>query len=458
MNKADDPFNAGKPDEVRVVPTAVRWHILFLLMAYSFMSWFNRVSMSTAADLRIMKDFQITETQIGFVYSALLFAYALCMTPGGWMADRYGAWIALVFMGFGSALFCGLTGLVGFESPTAVLEILGLQVSLAWLSLMVIRSVMGVFTAPIYPASGRIIMHWIPFRQRAAANGWVMSAALVGIACAPVAFGALIDRFDWPAAFAFSGLITGLLALHWTLYAKNYPAQHSSVNSAELRLIGNEATQEPLAGKSGPSAPTGSWLTLLRNRSLVLLTLSYSAVGYFEYLFYFWMHYYFDEVLKVGEQRSRFYAGILYLSMAAGMPVGGWLSDRLQLRFGYRRGRVLVPVGGMLASAGLLLLGIKAENPLWIVVWFALAMAAIGATEGPFWATALDLGGRRGGTSAGIFNTGGNAGGILAPILTPWVSQQLGWTWGISLGSLYCLLGVVLWWWIDPRERVPDGD
>jgi ACS family glucarate transporter-like MFS transporter len=456
MNKPHDSSSAGGTVQAGVQPTSVRWFILLLLMAYSFMSWFNRVSMSTAADLRIMKDFQITETEMGFVYSALLFAYALCMTPGGWVADRYGAWIALVFMGFGSALFCGLTGLVGFESPKAVLAFLGYPVSLAWLSFLLIRSAMGVFTAPIYPASGRIITHWIPFRQRAAANGWVMSAALVGIAGAPVLFGALIDRFDWPAAFACSGLVTGLLALLWTLYATNDPAQHPSVNTAEQQLIRDGKTPEPRTATADPKQSAGPWFSLLRNRSLVLLTLSYSAVGYFEYLFYFWMHYYFDEVLNVGKQRSRFYASILYLSMAAGMPLGGWLSDRLQLRFGYRRGRVLVPVGGMLASAGLLLLGIAATDPLWILLWFALAMAAIGATEGPFWATALDLGGRRGGTSAGIFNTGGNAGGILAPILTPWVSQRLGWAWGISLGSLYCLVGVVLWWWIDPSERVPE--
>ena len=84
-------------------------------------------------------------------------------------------------------------------------------------------------------------------------------------------------------------------------------------------------------------------------------------------------------------------------------------------------------------------------------------MAAVGATEGPFWATALELGGRRGATAAGIFNTGGNAGGILAPILTPWISQRFGWQWGIGVGGLYCLIGVVLWCWINPTERVREN-
>ena len=46
--------------------------------------------------------------------------------------------------------------------------------------------------------------------------------------------------------------------------------------------------------------------------------------------------------------------------------------------------------------AGLLYLGVQAQDPRWIVTWFALALGAVGASEGPFWATAIELGGRRG--------------------------------------------------------------
>jgi len=90
----------------------------------------------------------------------------------------------------------------------------------------------------------------------------------------------------------------------------------------------------------------------------------------------------------------------------------------------------------------------------------ALALAAVGAAEAPVWTTAVELGGPHGGTAAGICNTGGNAGGLLAPILTPlvsgWISRQFGlseqagWQWGISLGSGIALAGAVLWYWIIP--------
>src|SRR5262245_20873851 len=103
----------------------------------------------------------------------------------------------------------------------------------------------------------------------------------------------------------------------------------------------------------------------------------------------------------------------------------------------------------MALGAALLGLGLLASEPAWIVLRFARARAAVGGTEGPFWATALELGGRRGATAAGIFNTGGNAGGVLAPVVTPLVGAAFGWEWAIGLGSLVCLAGVSLWGWID---------
>jgi MFS family permease len=457
---SDDHF----PNALSAGPTSVRWRVLALLLGYSFMSWFNRVSMSVAGDEAIMKPYGITETEMGVVYSAFLFSYALFMTPGGWFTDRAGAWTALALMGFGSAVFGLGTGLVGWVFLTS---------TSLWLSLLAVRALMGLFTAPIYPASTHIIAHWLPFPQRAWANGAVMGAALVGIASTFYGFGLLIHFFGWQTAFLITGQVTGLLALAWSFYATDRPGQHPGVNAAEYDLIrGQERSwkaapaglaefTEPARantdrGKEWAAAKNSTrpaWLALLRNRSLVLLTVSYAAVGYFEYLFYFWMHHYFQEKLKFGQNESRLCATIVNLSMAAGMILGGWAADWCVRRFGYRRGRALVPVTGMLASAAFLYLGIFTTEPAGIVAWFSLALAAVGACEGPMWATAIELGGKRGGTAAGIFNTGGNAGGILAPVMTPLVSEEFGWPVGISLGGVFCLIGVGLWFWIDPSER-----
>ena len=57
-------------------------------------------------------------------------------------------------------------------------------------------------------------------------------------------------------------------------------------------------------------------------------------------------------------------------------------------------------------------------------------------------------------SAAAFLNFGGNAGGFLAPTLTPWIGQVLNWGAAVAVGGLICLVGVVLWVWIDPRERL----
>ena len=476
-------------------PTRLRWHIVAMLMGLCLISHVNRASMSVAGTDRIMGQFSIDPVKMGAVYSAFLLIYSICMIPGGLFIDRFGPRHALMVVGFGSALFGALTGLTGwlFSSAASML-----------LALTLVRGTMGLLSAPLHPAAARTIGNWFPFAQRSWANGIVTAAAIVGVAVSYPGFGALIKIVDWPAAFLVCAGITALLTILWTFHATDSPTQHRGVNQEEREFIetsdmphpsalaensgqspnrqiaeaaahGTEAAAPGTSGgwqmgeTSGPQengrakspnsrSRTQGWSALLSNRSLLLITLSYAAVGYFQYLFVYWMQFYFDKVLHLGETASKYYAGILQVGLALGMPLGGWLSGHLAQTLGVRRGRAFVSGGGMVASAALLGLGVLARDPVWIVAWFALAHVAIGASEGPFWATAVDIGGSRGGTAAAICNTGGNVGGMMAPVMTPWVSGHFGWPWGIGLGGVVCFLGALCWCWIEPASRTTNSN
>jgi MFS transporter, ACS family, D-galactonate transporter len=453
-------------------PTWVRWQIVGLLMAYVLMCHFNRISISVAGTDRIMTQYGIGEKTMGFVYLAYLLAYTLCMTPGGWFIDRFGPKIALALMGFASAVFVVLTGVAGMIFPSAA------YAGALLTALLVIRSLTGIVSSPIHPAHARTVSFWIPFQDRAWANGLVCCAACLGIASTYVVFGFLIDWFDrqlmestisgWSVAFVVSGVATALLAGVWTIYATDRPASHRSVNALERRLIeqsgpspvnGDDLKSMPLAEPPQHFQTPVAVVSLLRNRSLVLLTLSYAAVGYFEYLFFYWLQHYFKKVVGLDENESRSYATVCTLSMGVGMFVGGWLADRSQDRFGLRRGRAVVPMASMMIGALFLGLGLLTNEVWWVVPCFALAMAAGGACEGPCWNTAVELGGRRGGAAAGIFNTGGNVLGAFSTVITPLVSTSAYFNWQISfgLGCVISVLGALLWLGIDPEERVADG-
>src|SRR5207302_1295085 len=322
-------------DSARSQPAPVRWRIVALLMALCFISHLNRISMAVAGDERIMKQFSIAPEKMGAIYSAFLLVYTLCMIPGGFFIDRFGARTALMVVGFGSALFGALTGVVGFLWAGAA------QI---WLSLIVVRGLMGFFTTPLHPGCARAVADSAPLPRRSLVNGLVNGAALLGIACTYKVFGALVARVDWTRAFLITGVATALLTGAWILVSRVRPQSRREDSSPDGD--GKETSQQ--------KGHTSGWSALLGNRSVILLTLSYAAVGYFQYLFFYWMHYYFDEVLHLGKTACQYYAGIPPLAMAVGMPLGGWLSDKLQGVIGYRWGRAAMPLAGMIAGAALL--------------------------------------------------------------------------------------------------------
>lgn len=405
--------------------------MLGFLMALCFISHFNRASITSAGDERMMQQFGISPAQMGVVYSAFLMVYTLFMIPGGWMIDRRGPHLTLACMGFGSALFCAFTGGIGFGLFAA---------SQVWLSLLVVRSLMGLLSAPLHPGAARTAGNWFPPEQQALANGLITGASILAYAAVHPVFGSLIDRFDWPIAFVITATGTALLSMAWWIFAADAP----------LHL--REPVPNPQPTRESENVSAAAATSRGKTRNLVLLTCSYAAVGYFQYLFFYWLHYYFDSVLHMDKADSRYYAGLPNLAMAACMPIGGWLTDLAVRWRGQSSGRSLLPKFGMLLSALFLACGIFSTDRFWIVLCFTVSLGVLGLCEASFWTVAISLGGDRGGTSAAIMNTGGNGIGLLAPMITPWLGTHLGWGWGLGVGAVIGVLGALCWFGITPPE------
>jgi sugar phosphate permease len=284
--------------------------------------------------------------------------------------------------------------------------------------------------------------NWFPGHAVNLGNGLITCAALVGIAATAPVFGMLIDRLDWPGAFLASSVFTLGVAAAWTVIGADAPREAKDAKVAATALTAADEARHP---------DGGTFRALLKDERLICLTLSYAAVGYFQYLFFYWAQFYFEKVLQEPKDASRFKTSLLNLAMGAGMAAGGWLSDRAVTRFGRRWGMALVPAGGLLLGAIMTCLGAVAVDATAIVVCFAVAMAGVGSSEGAFWTASVRIGGPLGATAASILNTGGNAGGLLAPVLTPFISKYFGWQAGLFVASGVSLTGAILW--LGVRER-----
>lgn len=416
-------------------PTNVRWLVVLMLMGFTFLGHFNRNNISVVGSERFIKSGEITESQMGLVYSTFLFVYTCGMLPGGWLIDRLGPLRALSGMGIGMGSCVVLTGLLGFMK-------FPLQAML--LPLIVIRGLAGALSVALHPAAARSVSLWLPFKERSTANGLVTAGALVGVATCYPAFGWLMDRFNWPEAFIICGVTMIVFAIIWSFVGSDDVNGHAWTNDAERNLV---HVNDRVPARS--TASLKDVLRLFGNVQLLLLTLSYAALSYFQYLFFYWLGFYFNDELKLPTDVSRRATFTVLIAMAVGMAFGGWYSDWLCRRFGHRKGCRIMAMTGMGASALFALLGVSTTDPQQIVLYFALALGSLGLCEGIFWTTAPTLEKRTGGLACAFLNTGGNAGGLLAPIFTPFLAEQYGWPAAISVACLICAFGGILWFGID---------
>jgi MFS family permease len=394
---------------------------------------FNRVGMAVAGTERIVKSYGIDPERMGLVYSAFLLVYTVAMLPGGWFIDRFGPRAALMVLCFGSTVFVGLTGVVGLVSR-GPLELFA--------GLLVARSLLGLSNAPLHPASARMVFERVPATSRSRANGLVTFAACVGIAATFYVLGTLIDRFDWPIAFVICGGSTLLVGLIWTVCTRR-ASDLPDANARAARARFDFSAVWPI----------------LRRRSVVCMTLSYAAFGYFQYLFFYWIQYYFETRQRVPASVARGYSTMITLAMGAGMIGGGWLADHVPRSLSPRMRRALVPVLGMIASGVVFELGLLVPDARMTLAAFTLSAGLLGLCEAGYWTTVVELGHPFGGTAAGLMNTGGNGGGTLSPYLTPRLSAffaarfgpDLGWRLSLGVAGVVVIAGAAFWWGV-PSE------
>jgi ACS family glucarate transporter-like MFS transporter len=391
-----------------------------LLGATATAAYLCRVNVSVAGAL-LMQELHLDQTEMGWIFSAFLFGYALLMTPGGALADR---WTTRRVLEAASWWWVGATvlqALVG-RGPLSgsVAATLG--------SLLALRFVLGAGQAPMFPAAARGVTRRVAPESRARANGLVIAAAVgLGSAVAPPLVEAVMVRWGWRVALAASALPALATAIAWRM-------------ASEPAALDAPPSRAPAAGES--AAP-------LRSRSFVLLTLSYSLQGYVGYIFVFWFYLYLVQVRHFDLLKGAFLSTLPWLLSIVSIPLGGWLSDRIAARRGLVVGRRAVPLVALALAGVFLSLGARAPNGYWAAVCLALSTALVLSVEGPFWATATEIAGGRSGLAGGIMNTGCNIGGLVSPWLTPWLAARIGWEDALHVAAALAVVAAALWLGID---------
>jgi MFS transporter, ACS family, glucarate transporter len=399
--------------------------VLIMLCIMYLITYLDRVNVSTAA-AGFGKEFGLSHTQIGFVFSAFAYPYLLFQVSGGWVSDRFGAKRTLLFCG---ALWAVATLLTGFATGLA--------------SLVAARFLLGFGEGATFPAATAAMSRWVAKERRGFAQGVTHSAARIGNAVAPGVIVLAMTAWGWRASFFVCGVVSLVWVAVWHFTFAEHPAQHRRITEAELAVLPQPA---PKAGKV-------PWGPLLRRMAPV--TIVYFCYGWTLWLFLSWIPQYFLHNHRLDLGKSAVFASAVFFAGVIGDTLGGTVTDWLFARTGnLNRARSLMVSVCMLFTL-LSLVPLMFTHDLTVsVLCLSAGFFFSEMTIGPMWAIPMDIAPQYSGTASGIMNTGSALAAILSPVISGFVIDTTH-NWQLPFGGSMALMavGVVLAFRMRPGDR-----
>ncbi|SRR5579883_22096 len=406
-----------------------RWALVLWMFVISAVAYLDRVNISIAGQF-LQKDLGLSNTGLGFVFSAFVLGYALFQAPGGRLADRYGPRLVIALATLWWSAFTTLSAFAG---------VLGL--------LIAVRFLLGVGEAVVYPAGNRLVSEWIPVRERGIANGIIFAGVGTGAGLAPPLITWVVLHYGWRWSFVVSAVIGLAVGSIWYWLARDRPEAHPRVGAHELAHI-----QDGIGSRKQEQVLP--WRAILRSRSVLAVSASYFTFGYSAYIFFTWFFIYLSKVRGLDLRSSSWYGMLPFLAMAACSPAGGWISDILTRTFGKRIGRCAIASAGLGLAAIFVALGTQVADPRLASIVLAGGAGALYLSQSSFWSVTADLAGKSAGSVSGIMNMSNQIAGAITASLTPWIAGRFGWNASFFVAAVLCAAGAVAWCAVNPEETL----
>ncbi|MFC7392236.1 MFS transporter [Scopulibacillus cellulosilyticus] len=377
--------------------TKVRYFIVFLLFLATIINYLDRANLSVVGP-SIGKSLDLSAGEMGLIFSAFGWTYAIMQIPGGWILDRLGSKITY---GFSLLIWSILTCFQGLANGFGLL--FGLRLGI------------GFSEAPAFPTNNRVVSTWFPQKERAFATGVFTAGEYVGLGfLTPILFW-LLSTFGWESVFIVSGAAGIIFSCVW-LIKYNDPAKDKKVNQAELNYIREGGGV--VENKSERSKISWSQVaSLFKHRQLIGIYIGQIGITATLWFFLTWFPTYLVDEKHMTILHVGFVAAIPYIAAFIGVLFGGFLSDwMIHCGISVSISRKLPIIIGLLLSSSIILANYTSSVPLVITImsiaFFAQGMAAISWTMVSEIAPPELMG-----LAGGVFNFAGNLSSIIVPIV-----------------------------------------
>jgi len=402
--------------------TRMPWRIVSILSATATAGYICRVNVSTAGPL-LMKEFSLSEVEMGRVFSAFILGYALFQVPAGALADKWGPRKVLM-------LAAWLWVIITVVQATVGLGIFQTSIITALTAFMVYRFMLGIAASPAYPAAGKGVASWGQPPLQGRANGVVLASIGLGAALTPPLVSNVMVNWGWRIAIVISAIPALIVALLW----RKIHAPQTSVKTIQKDVA--------------PDTSRGS--EKLRSKNFILLSISYALEGYVAYIFVTWFYIYLVRQRHFELLSGAWMSSLAWILTIISIPLGGFVADKLAVNFSIRKwSHRVVPMIGLSLSGILIAAGAHTQSAIVAAVSLSFATALILCVEAPFWTTMMKIVGKNSGTGGGIMNMGTNAAGVISPVLTPLLASYVGWENALHIAAIIAVVAAILWLRID---------
>lgn len=430
---------SGNSGHVSHNPSKIRWVVLFLISLMYLITYMDRSNISVAAP-SITKEFGLSKTQMGLVFSAFLWAYAIGQIPGGWLGDRFGPRRVLL-------------AIIPFWSLTVI----GTGLTTGVISLIAMRFVLGLSEAGAFPIATRAMQLWFAKSERGLVHGVTHSFSRFAVAITPFVAVAIMVALGWRAIFFVFGVAGLVWSLTFYIFYRNRPEEHKSVNQAELAHIRGRHPDGSIKASVDPkSRPAVPWKRIFGSPNMWYIAAGYSCFFYGTYFFLTWFPTYLLEYRHLSLKSLGIVASLPLLFGMVGDIAGGSLTDKVYRKTGkLRYARRVVAAPCMLASAACLIPAATTRSAITAVICLTASLFFLEMVIGPAWAVPMDVGGEYSGTVTGIMNMAGALAASVSPVVFGFFAQRGFWIAPFLVTAAMLVSGALIWTFlIDPEKSV----
>ena len=381
--------------------TEQRWlRILSVSFVMYTISYIDRTNVSMALPA-MSAELHMDPRQAGDAVGIFFWGYLLLQMPAGHLAEHWSAKkvVAILLVAWG---LCSVaTGLV--QSATQF-----------W----VMRLVLGLAEGGVWPAVLVLVAHWFPRAERARANAyWMMCLPLSVVISSPLS-GWLLMHWNWRVLLIVEGALPFVWLLIWLMTIDDLPKQAKWISTEERAYL--EKTLVTEAADSKPQERV-SYMAALLSPQVLILTAIYFLRNFGSYGSLFWLPTAIGKAKKLSDLTLGNVITIPYVLAAILMVVTAKSSDKT----GERRAHMSLTF--IVSGASFLGALVTQAFPFLSFSLISLAVAAVYASLGPFWALPTEtLPPKAVATAMGLINAIGNLGGYYGPVVVGHFLKQSG--------------------------------